>query len=63
MRFRIAAAFGGFTPAICTYLIHASGNRSAPGLWMSFGAVCGLAATLFLSAKQAGHTMVAASGQ
>jgi uncharacterized membrane protein len=26
------AAFGGFTPAICTYLIHVTGNR-AP-LWL-----------------------------
>lgn len=43
------ATFGGFTPAISTYLIHASGNRAAPGLWLSFAAVCGLAATIFLS--------------
>ena len=30
------AVFGGFTPAICAYLIHVSGNRAAPGLRMSF---------------------------
>ena len=30
---------------------------------LSFGAVCGLTATLFLSAKRARHTTVAASGQ
>ncbi len=40
------AIFGGFTPAICTYLIHASGNRAMPGLWLSFAAVCGLTATV-----------------
>lgn len=42
------AIFGGFTPAICTYLIHLSGNRAVPGLWISFAALCGLTATLLL---------------
>jgi metabolite-proton symporter len=41
------AVFGGFTPALSTYLIHVSGNRASPGLWLSFAAVCGLVATLF----------------
>jgi len=41
------AIFGGFTPALCTYLIHATGNRAIPGLWLSFAAACGLVATLF----------------
>jgi MFS family permease len=41
------AIFGGFTPALCTYLIHISGNRAIPGLWLSFAAACGLIATLF----------------
>jgi MFS family permease len=40
------AIFGGFTPAICTYLIHATGNRAIPGAWLSFAAVSGLVATL-----------------
>jgi len=40
------AVFGGFTPALSTYLIHATGNRAVPGLWLSFAAVCGLLATL-----------------
>jgi len=43
------AIFGGFTPALCTYLIHVSGNRAIPGLWLSFAAACGLAATFFAS--------------
>jgi MFS transporter, MHS family, citrate/tricarballylate:H+ symporter len=43
------AIFGGFTPAICTYLIHLTGNRAVPGLWVSFGAICGLTATLLLN--------------
>lgn len=42
------ALFGGFTPAISTWLIHATGNKAAPGLWMSLAAVCGLIATLIL---------------
>ena len=41
------AIFGGFTPAISTYLIHVTGNRAIPGLWLSFAAACGLAAALF----------------
>ncbi len=46
------AIFGGFTPAICTYLIHVTGNRAVPGLWLSFAAVCGLSAALALSGKR-----------
>lgn len=40
------AVFGGFTPAISTYLIHVTGNRAVPGLWLSFAAACGLVAAL-----------------
>ncbi len=40
------AIFGGFTPAISTYLIHVTGNRAMPGLWLSFAAACGLLASL-----------------
>jgi MHS family citrate/tricarballylate:H+ symporter-like MFS transporter len=36
------ALFGGFTPAISTWLIKLTGDRAAPGLWMTFSAVCGL---------------------
>ncbi|WP_454741686.1 tricarballylate/proton symporter TcuC [Cupriavidus necator] len=42
------ALFGGFTPAISTYLIHATGNKAAPGLWLMFAAMCGLVATLVI---------------
>jgi MFS family permease len=44
-----ASVFGGFTPAIATLLIHATGDRAAPGLWLAFAAACGLSATLFLN--------------
>ena len=40
------AVFGGFTPAISTYLIHVTGNRAVPGLWLAFAATCGLASSL-----------------
>jgi MFS transporter, MHS family, citrate/tricarballylate:H+ symporter len=46
------SVFGGFTPAISTYLIHATGNRAVPGLWLSFAAACGLCA-VFLARGRA----------
>ncbi|WP_041742050.1 MFS transporter [Collimonas fungivorans] len=46
------AIFGGFTPAIATALIEATGDKAAPGLWMTFAAVCGLIATLVLYRKR-----------
>ena len=42
------ATFGGFTPAACTYLIHALDNKAAPGLWLTGAAVLGLIATVVL---------------
>ncbi len=42
------AVFGGFTPAICTYLIEATGNRAAPALWLSFAAAISFAAAFVL---------------
>jgi MFS transporter, MHS family, citrate/tricarballylate:H+ symporter len=39
------ALFGGFTPAISTYLIHVTDNRAAAGGWLMFAAGCGLVAT------------------
>jgi len=40
------ALFGGFTPAISTYLIHLTHNRAIPSVWLCFAAACGLLATL-----------------
>jgi MHS family citrate/tricarballylate:H+ symporter-like MFS transporter len=40
------ALFGGFTPAISTYLIHVTGNRAIPSVWLCFAATCGLVAAL-----------------
>lgn len=47
LAFSLATAiFGGFTPAVCTYLIHETGNRAMPALWLSFAAMCGLVAAV-----------------
>jgi metabolite-proton symporter len=47
LAFSLATAiFGGFTPFVCTYLIHETGNRAMPALWLSFAALCGLVAAL-----------------
>ena len=46
------AIFGGFTPALSTYLIHVTGNRAVPGLWLSFAAACGLFAALLARPQQ-----------
>ena len=40
------AVFGGFTPAISTYLIHITGNHAIPGLWLSVAGACGLVSAL-----------------
>jgi MFS family permease len=41
--------FGGFTPAVCTYLIQVTGNRAVPGIWLSLAAALGLTAAIKLS--------------
>jgi MFS family permease len=47
LAFSLATAiFGGFTPFVCTYLIHETGNRAMPALWLSFAALCGLVAAV-----------------
>ena len=40
------AIFGGFTPAICTYLIEQTGNKAAPALWLSLAAAISLVGAL-----------------
>jgi len=47
------AVFGGFTPAICTYFIHMTGNRAVTGVWLSFAAACGLGAALLAKPQAA----------
>ena len=42
------AIFGGFTAAISTWLIQATHNKAAPGLWMSTAAACALIAVIVM---------------
>jgi MFS family permease len=46
------ALFGGFTPAICLWLIQQSGNKASPGLWMSAAAALGLIASLLVRRRE-----------
>lgn len=42
------AVFGGFTPLVSTWLIQVTGDKAAPGLWMSGAGAIGLVATFLL---------------
>lgn len=42
------AVLGGFTPAVSTYLIHMTGNKAMPGVWLSGAAAIGLTAAVIL---------------
>lgn len=42
------AIFGGFTPLVSTWLIHATGDKAAPGIWMTMASMCGVVATAML---------------
>jgi len=44
--YSLATTIGGSTPAIVTFLIHATGNRAAPGAWLSVAAAVALLAIL-----------------
>ncbi|MDN7591345.1 MFS transporter [Burkholderia seminalis] len=62
LAFSLATAlFGGFTPAVSTYLIQALHDKAAPGYWLSFAALCGLCATLGLYRRRADGNASAAS--
>jgi len=52
LAFSLATAiFGGFTPAIATYLIEVTGSKAAPGWWLSFAAAISLSAALFVRTR------------
>jgi metabolite-proton symporter len=54
LAFSLATAiFGGFTPAISTYLIHITGNQAIPAAWLSAAALCGLVATAITGWRKA----------
>jgi MFS transporter, MHS family, citrate/tricarballylate:H+ symporter len=57
------AVFGGFTPAVCTYLIELTGNKAAPAFWVSFGALIGLAGALMSGLKPVATPQIQTSPQ
>jgi len=46
------AIFGGFTPMVSTWLIETTGDKAAPGYWMSFAAACGLLSVFMLYGRK-----------
>jgi MFS transporter, MHS family, citrate/tricarballylate:H+ symporter len=62
LAYSLATTLGGFTPAVSTALIEFTGNKAAPALWMTFAALCGLAATLMVYQRgEASRVAVAAA--
>jgi MFS transporter, MHS family, citrate/tricarballylate:H+ symporter len=62
LAYSLATALGGFTPYISTQLIQITGDKAAPGLWMTFAAACGLVATLLVYRRgEEQRTMAAAA--
>jgi metabolite-proton symporter len=56
LAFSLATAiFGGFTPAVATYLIEVTGNRAAPAMWLSLAAGISLAAASIAKTQSAGE--------
>jgi MFS family permease len=50
LAFSLATAiFGGFSPAVATYLIERTGNKAAPALWLSLAAAISLAAAVLVT--------------
>jgi MFS family permease len=45
LAYSLATTVGGSTPAIVTLLIHETGNRAMPGVWLSLAAAAALLAT------------------
>jgi MFS family permease len=45
LAYSLATTVGGSTPAIITLLIHETGNRAMPGVWLSLAAAVALVAT------------------
>ena len=54
------ALFGGFTPAISTWMIHVTNDKAAPAYWMMFAALCAFVATWMLYRRLANRAAVIA---
>lgn len=46
LAYSLATCIGGFSPAVCTWLISQTGDRAMPALWLSGAALCGLLAAI-----------------
>jgi MFS family permease len=53
------ALFGGFTPAISTYLIEMTGNRAIPGAWLATAAMLSFLATAAFAISKRRSSVVA----
>ena len=62
LAYSLATTLGGSSLLISTWLIQHTGDKAAPGYWMSFAALCGLVATLALYRRPAGPIQYLAPG-
>jgi MFS transporter, MHS family, citrate/tricarballylate:H+ symporter len=62
LAYSLATTLGGSSLLISTWLIRRTGDKAAPGLWLSFAALCGLIATLALYRRPACAVQYAAPG-
>ncbi|RUT24760.1 citrate-proton symporter [Asaia sp. W19] len=46
LAYSLATCIGGFSPAVCTWLIEQTQDRAMPALWLSAAAFCGLVAAI-----------------
>jgi MHS family citrate/tricarballylate:H+ symporter-like MFS transporter len=61
LAYSLSTTLGGSSLAISTFLIERTGDKAAPGYWLSFAALCGLVATLALYRRGARLPTVPAS--
>jgi MFS transporter, MHS family, citrate/tricarballylate:H+ symporter len=61
LAYSLATALGGFTPYISTQLIQITGDKAAPGLWMTIAAACGLLATYLVYRRGESDRVLAAA--
>jgi MFS family permease len=59
MAYSLATVVGGMTPAICTWLIHTTGDTAMPGAWMGLAAVAGLLAVWLIGLVPARQEVLA----
>ena len=62
LAYSLATTLGGSSLLISTWLIAHTGDKAAPGYWMSLAAVCGLIATLALYRRPASEIPYLAPG-